>query len=96
MDIGPETEALYKERMKSARTVLWNGPMGDLEKGADFAHGTKELLEELCQVTKDHGVTSIVVGGSTAYYAHQQGMTQKLSYVTVNARSCLQYLSGTL
>lgn len=97
MDIGPETAENYKDQMLNAKTVFWNGPMGNVDEREEFGLRTKELLVRLVELTgagEDGGVTSIVTGLSIGYYAHRLHLAQDLSFVTLNSRACLQYLAG--
>ena len=61
MDIGPETEKIFAEAVKDAKTVVWNGPMGCFEM-SNFAHGTAAVAKALA----DTDATTIIGGGDSA------------------------------
>ena len=61
MDIGPETEKLFSEAVKDAKTVVWNGPMGCFEM-PNFAHGTEAVAKVLAETE----ATTIIGGGDSA------------------------------
>lgn len=91
LDIGPATRAAYASVLRSAKTVVWNGPMGVFE-WASFAEGTKGVAEAMEEATKA-GVT-IVGGGDSAAAAEQFGVADKLSHVSTGGGASLEMLSG--
>ncbi|MEJ2541284.1 MAG: phosphoglycerate kinase [Gemmatimonadota bacterium] len=91
-DIGPETEALFKEIVLDARTVVWNGPMGVFEL-EPFAHGTLAVARAVAQAT-DAGATSVLGGGDSAAAAEAAGVTGRLSHVSTGGGASLEFLAG--
>ncbi|HVZ92951.1 MAG TPA: phosphoglycerate kinase [Phycisphaerales bacterium] len=92
LDIGPKTRAEYGNVLRSAKTVVWNGPMGVFE-WAKFAEGTKAVGAALVEATKAGGVT-IVGGGDSAAAAEEFGIAEKLSHVSTGGGASLEMLSG--
>ena len=90
MDIGPKTCELYKEALKDAKTVVWNGPMGVFEF-PNFAAGTIAVAEELAQL-KD--ATTIIGGGDSAAAVNQLGFADKMSHISTGGGASLEYLEG--
>ena len=88
-DIGPKTAKLYGDIIKSAGTVVWNGPVGKFEI-APFANGTKEIAEALAE---SPGVTA-VGGGETAEAIEQFGFADKVSHVSTGGGAFLEALEG--
>lgn len=90
VDIGPKTIELFKKELKSAKTVLWNGPVGIFEKD-DYAKGTKELAEYLATLKE---ATVIVGGGDSASAAKKFKVADKLSHVSTGGGASLEFLEG--
>ena len=89
LDIGPETIAHYTKIVASARTVIWNGPMGVFEL-APFAKGTLAMAAALTQVNG----TTIVGGGDSAAAISQAGVEDKISHVCTGGGASLEFLAG--
>jgi len=92
VDIGPETRALYRSIVSSARTVVWNGPMGVFEIPA-FAAGTVEVARAVADAC-DAGALGVLGGGQTASAAAQAGVVERLSHVSTGGGASLALLAG--
>lgn len=92
-DIGLETRRQFIERIESAGTVIWNGPLGVFEM-EPFAEGTLSVARALEQATWESGVVSIVGGGDTAAAVAQAGVAAKMTHVSTGGGASLECLSG--
>lgn len=92
VDIGPKTIEQFLDKLKEAKTVVWNGPMGIFEK-EKFAQGTKRIAEVLAQITQE-GATTIVGGGDTAAAVYQAGYEEKMSHISTGGGASLEFLEG--
>jgi phosphoglycerate kinase len=88
-DIGPKTLDLFKEKLKSARMVVWNGPPGVFEK-EPFSKGTMQLARELAGLD----AATIVGGGDTGAAVAQAGVTDKMTHVSTGGGAFLEFLEG--
>jgi len=91
-DIGPKTAKLYADKIKSAKTIVWNGPMGVFEK-KPFINGTKVVAEALAQATS-HGAVTIIGGGDSAAAIEEFGLADKVSHVSTGGGASLEFLEG--
>jgi phosphoglycerate kinase len=91
-DIGPATVAAYRDVVRGARTVLWNGPMGVFEM-KPFARGTFGIAAALAEATS-HGATTIVGGGDSAAAVVQAGFADRVSHVSTGGGAALELLEG--
>ena len=89
MDIGPKTRALYEEAVKSAKTVVWNGPMGVFENPV-LAAGTKAVAAALAETE----ATTIIGGGASAAAVNQLGYADKMSHISTGGGASLEFLEG--
>ena len=89
LDIGPETEKLFGEVVKGAKTIIWNGPMGLFEK-EKFANGT----EIIARAVADCQCYSVVGGGETISYIDKLGLAEKFSHISTGGGAMLKFLAG--
>jgi len=91
-DIGPASVEHYRTLIESARTVLWNGPMGVFEK-APFDVGTRAVAQAMAVAT-DRGATTIIGGGDSAAAVADAGLESKMSHVSTGGGASLEFLEG--
>lgn len=89
MDIGPKTTELYVDALKSAKTVVWNGPMGVFEF-PKFAQGTLKVAETMAAID----ATTVIGGGDSAAAVNQLGYGDKMSHVSTGGGASLEFLEG--
>jgi phosphoglycerate kinase len=89
LDIGPETSALYAERLARAGTIVWNGPVGVFEH-PEFAAGTRRVAEAVAA----SDAFSIAGGGDTLAAIEQFGVGEKISYISTGGGAFLEFLEG--
>ena len=89
MDIGTETRALFAEAVKTAKTVVWNGPMGVFENPT-LAKGTISVAEALA----DSDCISIVGGGDSAAACEQLGYADRITHISTGGGASLEFLEG--
>ncbi|MGI9314727.1 MAG: phosphoglycerate kinase, partial [Luminiphilus sp.] len=89
LDVGPETAAAIAQRIKSAATILWNGPLGVFEQEA-FASGTRVLAEA---IAASEGY-SLAGGGDTLAAIDQFGVADDVSYISTGGGAFLEYVEG--
>ena len=89
LDIGTETAKLYAEAVKSAKTVVWNGPMGVFENPV-LAKGTIAVAEALAETE----ATTIIGGGDSAAAVNQLGFGDKMSHISTGGGASLEFLEG--
>ena len=89
MDIGAESAKLYAEAVKSAKTVVWNGPMGVFENPV-LAKGTIAVAQALA----DTDATTIIGGGDSAAAVNQLGFADKMSHISTGGGASLEFLEG--
>ncbi|MBI4708404.1 MAG: phosphoglycerate kinase [Candidatus Omnitrophica bacterium] len=89
VDIGPKTIALFEAELKSAKTIVWNGPLGIFEMDP-FSKGTKEVAMFIAGLE----CTSIIGGGDTAAAVTKFEVEDKMSHVSTGGGASLEYLEG--
>lgn len=89
LDIGPKTADLFAEKIKEAKTVVWNGPMGVFEI-KEFADGTNQVAKAL---SESEAVT-IVGGGDSALAIEMAGLKDKITHVSTGGGASLEFLEG--
>jgi phosphoglycerate kinase len=92
LDIGPGTVARFAEVIKSAKTVIWNGPMGVFEM-SNFAQGTIGVAQALAEAT-EAGATTIIGGGDSAAAVEQFGFAERMSHISTGGGASLEFLEG--
>ena len=88
-DIGPKTAEIYAEAVKSAKTVVWNGPMGVFENPT-LAAGTLAVAKALAETD----ATTIIGGGDSAAAVNQMGYGDKMSHISTGGGASLEFLEG--
>lgn len=89
MDIGPKTVELFSSAVRSAKTVVWNGPMGVFEL-APFAEGTRAVAKAMAE----SGAVTIIGGGDSAAAAAQLGFEDRITHISTGGGASLEFLEG--
>jgi len=92
LDIGPASIAAFAEIIKSAKTVIWNGPMGVFET-PPFDRGTLAIAQAMADATAG-GATTIIGGGDSAAAIEQAGLADKMSHISTGGGASLEFLEG--
>ena len=90
LDIGPRSVELFTSEISTARTIVWNGPMGVFEIDA-FAKGTKKIANA---VAENGAATSIVGGGDSVAAVKAAGVADKISHISTGGGASLEFLEG--
>jgi phosphoglycerate kinase len=89
LDIGPATIAAYREAIKDAKTVIWNGPMGVFEIDA-FARGTVAVAQAVAEVKG----TTIIGGGDSISAVKKAGVANRVTHISTGGGASLEFLGG--
>ena len=89
LDIGPKSQELFANEVKSAKTVVWNGPMGVFENPS-FAKGTIAVAKALAETD----ATTIIGGGDSAAAVNTLGFGDKMSHISTGGGASLEFLEG--
>ncbi|KAJ8958066.1 hypothetical protein NQ318_002079 [Aromia moschata] len=92
LDIGQKTVEAFKEPLRRAKVIVWNGPCGvfEFEK---FSHGTKAVMDEVVEATK-RGAITVIGGGDTATCCAKWKTEDKVSHVSTGGGASLELLEG--
>ncbi|MFH0918158.1 MAG: phosphoglycerate kinase [Candidatus Omnitrophota bacterium] len=91
VDIGPQTVKLFEAKLKSAKTIVWNGPLGIFEMEA-FSKGTLEMAKFIATLK----TTSIIGGGDTAAAMAKFNLEDKMSHISTGGGASLEFLEGKI
>jgi phosphoglycerate kinase len=89
MDVGPKTLKLYKDTLKGAKLIVWNGPVGVFEM-PKFAEGTFGLARLLAE----SGATTVIGGGDSASAVKKAGVAKQMTHVSTGGGASLEFLEG--
>ena len=89
LDIGPKTVEKFKNALREAKTVFWNGPMGVFEKDA-FANGTIEIAKMIAE----SNAVSVVGGGDSVAAAAKAGVSGKINHISTGGGASLEFMEG--
>jgi len=89
LDIGPDSAKAFVAKLKDAKLVVWNGPMGVFEM-APFADGTRAVAQALAE----SDATSIIGGGDSVAAVQQAGLSGKMSHISTGGGASLEFLEG--
>ncbi len=92
VDIGPESLALFAGKLRDAKTVVWNGPMGIFEVAA-FAAGTMGVAKAMSEL-KAQGAVTVVGGGDSVAAVQQSGLAERFSHLSTGGGASLEFLEG--
>ncbi|MCM8779818.1 MAG: phosphoglycerate kinase [Candidatus Omnitrophica bacterium] len=89
VDIGPKTISLFEDKLKAAKTIVWNGPLGIFEMDA-FSKGSREVAQFIATLK----ATTIIGGGDTAAAVAKFGLEDKMTHISTGGGASLEFLEG--
>lgn len=89
LDIGPDSIKLFADKIKSAKTIIWNGPVGAFEL-PNFSNGTFSIAKALAESS----CISIIGGGDSITAVNQSGLADKMTYISTGGGAFLELLEG--
>lgn len=92
LDAGPETQKLFADAIKGAKTILWNGPAGVFEFD-NFTAGSRAIAEAIAEAT-EAGAFSLIGGGDSVACINKFGMADKVSYISTGGGALLEAIEG--
>ena len=92
LDIGPETEKIFADVIKTSKTILWNGPTGVFEF-ENFTHGSRAVGDAIAEATRN-GAFSLVGGGDSVACVNKFGLVDDMSYVSTGGGALLEAIQG--
>ncbi len=95
LDIGPATVQAYAAVIATARTILWNGPMG-LFENASFAAGTNAVARAVAEATQRNGAKSIIGGGDSVKALNRAGLGDQVTFMSTGGGASLEFLEGKI
>jgi phosphoglycerate kinase len=95
LDIGPATVAAYAAELASAKTILWNGPMGLFENKL-FAAGTNAVAQAVVDATQKNGAKSIIGGGDSVKALNKAKLGDKVTFMSTGGGASLEFLEGAV
>jgi phosphoglycerate kinase len=95
LDIGPATVKAYSAEVATARTILWNGPMG-LFENKQFAAGTNAVAQAVADATQKSGAKSIIGGGDSVKALNKAKLGDKVTFMSTGGGASLEFLEGAV
>ena len=92
LDAGPKTREAFREAIKDAKTILWNGPAGVFEFD-NFIGGSKAIADAIAEATAN-GAFSLIGGGDSVACINKFGMADKVSYISTGGGALLEAIEG--
>ena len=95
LDIGPATVKAYAAEVATAKTILWNGPMG-LFEDKQFAAGTNAVAQAVADATQKNGAKSIIGGGDSVKALNKAKLGDKVTFMSTGGGASLEFLEGAV
>jgi phosphoglycerate kinase len=93
LDIGGESQTLYAGVVATAKTIIWNGPMGMFEK-TPFDRGTRAVAQAVAEASEKNDAISIIGGGDSVAAIHESGLADKITHISTGGGATLELLAG--